>query len=298
MASDDIEGPILMTFREWIVDYFTMRGALERAASLDVAARLAASAALREAQEKRRAAERLLVEGANAAAIRLACESARRMLEGLDRLGMTDEELRARLGEIGEPPVLDGDVTRAQIDAASCALGAQYAIERRIETRLADRAGLRRLRVVRAVRVAACAAFVVALGSLASNALFGPRVLASSELSAVYGAERAIDGDVDTDWTPKSGNDAWIELSWRLHQRPRVIELMNGRARSESQTGDVRVDLFDGATLVHTVTGSLSDAPPKAYLMLDGGRVRCDRIRIHVEGVRGHTAALAEVVVQ
>jgi hypothetical protein len=295
-----------MTLRERLTEYLTLKEALAAAGRVAEAERAEATRELRLSRQKRLAAEQLLVDGSRSEAARLAAESAKLVAAAVDRLGETRSdrlaraaaEVAARAKDLGEAPALDGDVTAARVAATRKALVAGYEIERLLELALLDRPGLLRLRVIHWGRVVACAVFVFFAAAFVHAILFGPRAQASSEQSALFGAERAVDGDPETEWAPKEHDHQWLELSWRTSRRVRTIKLLNGHGQIGHASENVHVELFRDARLLRSVDGSFGNTPAKVFLLLDGGNVRCNRMRIFPSAPPGRDPAIAEVIVE
>jgi len=99
-------------------------------------------------------------------------------------------------------------------------------------------------------------------------------VAASSEFSDGFAAERAIDGDLGTEWaTAGDGDDAWIEIDLGG-----VTGLVGVRLRSRSMT--------DGTSIIEQYTVTVDggeplgpfDAGDEAEVAVSGQRLRIDAV--------------------
>jgi len=295
-----------MKLRERLGEYLTLNRALAAAGRVDEAARAEATRELRLSKQKRLAAEQLLVDGSRAEAVPLAAASAQLACSAVDRLGdARPDDLTRAAAELGElsakladAPALDADVTAGQLSAARDVLVAGYTLERIAAPALLDARALTRLRVVHWGHVAACALFLFLAARFAREIFFGPKAQASSEQSALYGAERAVDGDPETEWAAKDADHPWLELSWPLSRRVRTIKILNGHGSYNHGSSGVLVELYQDARMVHGVSGTFATTPPDVFVMLDGGGVRCNRVRISPVATAGRLPSVAEVVIE
>jgi hypothetical protein len=262
-----------------------MEGALARATARG-SARRAARHALAEARDDRVAAEALLLRGSVAEAIRLGSAAGAGMVSAMAPLAGSSqtegrrERLQAfdrALDELGPLPALDADTTPAQAERLRALLVAQRELESDVLPELMDRAEIAR---VRAGRWALALLFGVAAWiamSLAHWALFGIHVRASSELTPLYAADRAVDGDAETEWVAGPG-DPWFEITFRRPRRMHHLAILNGHILPGRAASRVVVQCFEREHLARDWEAVLGEGSAAAPVSVDVAGARCDRL--------------------
>jgi hypothetical protein len=285
-------------------EYLGMQGLLG-AAPTDEARRAAASEAATEASQKRDAAEVLLSRGAPAEALRLGLESARRLKRAVELIDVTRSAAlqraveRAERGEaaIGTPPELDAAVTSAQTTALRRLVRAEIAVERELHVLLRDRRGLLRLRRQRWVAVAMVLLAPFALAAFLVHARHGIHVRASSVGDEEYAADRAIDGDPETEWVPAGMGEEWLELRFPAPRHVRTVRILNGDTLPDRASRKVVVEFYLHGERAGTAQHEFDTQYPAQWKEFSVSDLLCDRIRILVVSHFGTGAAIAEVEV-
>lgn len=284
-----------------MVEYLTMRRPM-RGAGSDAVRRAAALEALREARQKRDASELLLLRGSRAEALRLGAESLERLRRGLERIDASDAALMKRAIErvercgarLGTPPQLDSAVTSAQAAALRALLRAEGALDGRLDVAILDRRGLLRLRRQRWVLAAAIVLAPVGLAAFVRGELRGLHIRASSVLDEEYAADRAIDGDPETEWVPAGSGEEWVELRFRA-RRVGTLSIQNGDLLPDRAARKVQVEFYLDGKSYGTTSREFDVDRPGQSIDLAAAGLLCDRIRIVVATHYGTGGALAEV---
>jgi hypothetical protein len=284
-------------------EYMTMARSI--GAVRDDSARAAASEAMREARQKRNAAELVLLRGSPAEALRLGAESLellRRALACLGQAGVSGAAGRRRAVErverfgaaLGTLPKLDAAVARNQTASLRGLLRAQNALDRWLDVELLDRGGLLRLRRQRWVLAALILLAPAGVGAFARAALYGIHVRASSELDEQYAADRAIDGDPDTAWTPAGGGEEWLELRFPA-RRVHSLRILNGDTLPNHAAREVRAEFYLGDKVYPSGVRAFEAQYPPQLMQFDVDGILCDRIRVVIASHYGVGGAIAEV---
>jgi hypothetical protein len=142
---------------------------------------------------------------------------------------------------------------------------------------------------------AAAAAIAVGAASFAVSRM--PKARASSELGPMYGADRAIDDDEQTEWVPRTGRGEWLEIALGSRRSIHKIRLLNGHVLPDRAAREVEITAYSGGDAVGTFHTTFSGARPTGWVTLDAGAVRSDRLRILIVDAAGGGGAISEVVV-
>jgi hypothetical protein len=289
-------------------EYWTLAEASAAAAGAGEAARADAAHELSMAWQDRDAAEILLLGGSPADALRVGLSAAAHLEKALGTLGDRGARLSAMEGqdvdamkalvvEAGSsPPDLDSRVTPAQCTALAAAIRAGLRLERRIGSRFLDAAGFARLRLSNRARVCVAVGIGVVILAFAAKIAGTTRASASGSLNPIYGPDRAIDGDVNTDWVA-GGAAPWIEVRLPHARRLGRITLVDGHVVRDRAAKDVRVDIYAHERVVGSMGGVF--APPgklPSTISLDPAGVRADRVRVTITSAYGSGAALSEIL--
>jgi hypothetical protein len=296
-------------FVAWAREYLTLRATAARLERLDEATRKRLAAKVAVARQKRDSAARQLMEGSSAEAIRLGRESLALMAEGSKELeggGLLDGRATRRLeqanrwiGQVGDGPASDSHVTEAHRSLLRQVLRALYEVEPLLAAKTMDSATLVRVRRAHRALAVFCGAAGVAVLVASLAVRWAPKAHASSRLGIFYGADRSIDGDLQTDWVPQNGAGQWLEI--RLPTRGSVtrIELVNGHVLPGHAVKTIDLALYRGHALVWSLLrASLPEAHPATPVTFEVPSVQCDRLRINVVEFYGAGGALSEVIVQ
>jgi hypothetical protein len=295
----------------WIAslrEYWTLADASAAAAGAGEAPRAAAAHELSMAWQDRDAAEVLLLGGSPADALRVGLSAAAHLEKALSTAGdrgvqLTAPErqdvdaIHAFVVEAGNPPDLDSRVTPAQRTALAVAIRAGLRLERRVGARFLDAAGFARLRLWNRARVCVAVAIGVLVLAFAAKFAGTTRASASGSLNPIYGPDRAIDGDVNTDWVA-GGAAPWIDVWFPYARRLGRITLVDGHVVRDRAAKDVRVDIYAHDRIVGSM-GAVFAPPGKSpsTLSFDPAGVRADRVRVTITSAYGSGAALSEILV-
>jgi hypothetical protein len=292
---------------EWVMEYLTLRIALEDAARLSGDRRDALVKSIEEARQKRDAAEYVVRQRARAEAIGLATDGARRMtdcakeLEGsrmvnVRRVRRAVEQLEGAMKAVSLAPTLDAEVTRAQRRALHTMLATELSLGQWLRDALLDRRELGRLRLQRAVTAALVVASPLMGVAFVKHSFLGPMARASSVLDEQYTADRVLDGDPDTEWVA-GGGDEWLEL--HFHERAvHTVSVLNGGTLPDRAVKEIQVDFYSHASAIAGQSRTFDKQYPAQWQTIQVGGVRCDRVRIAVKSHYGSGAAIAEVKVE
>jgi hypothetical protein len=293
------------SLRALAVEYLTLRRAMEFAEQLPDDRRASLRSALAEACQKRDAAELLRSRGSSSEAIRLAMEGAQLLTAAQEAVAdssavQTWSVRRASIdvqwagSRLTPAPALDKEVTGAQSRALRTLLAAELALGLPLREALRDRRGLLVLRVQRAIAVAAVVLSPLAVVAFVQRSFYGPTARASGILDEQYTADRALDGDPDTEWVAGPGEE-WLEL--RFHrQRVRGVRVLNGDTLPDRAVKEMHVEFYNGGESHPTQARTLAQHPPQ-WQTFEAGGLPCDRIRIVITQHYGAGAAIAEVQV-
>jgi hypothetical protein len=157
---------------------------------------------------------------------------------------------------------------------------------------------------VRNARLFRAAALFVTLGlGLGATLLISgrPRVVASGELAPEFGAARAVDGIVATEWLLPAAEPGWLELGLRAPRPLSRVRLCNAHHRGflDRGTQQYRVEVYLGATLLETQTGSfgkIQSGPVCNTLTLEGAPA--DHVMVHVSSYWALGGGLSEVTLE
>ncbi len=285
-------------------EYLTLRRALAVADGLPAERRVALRRHATEAWQKRDAAELLLSRGSRAEAIQLAAESARLIDEALQpvtesspvstrRVGRAIEDMEWARAKLAPPPALDALVTRAQVGALRTLLSAELALQQPLGEALLDRRGLLRLKAQRWGVALAIVLSPLAAAAFVRGSFLGLTARASSVLDDQYAADRALDGDPDTEWVA-SGGEEWLEIRFRS-RKVHTVRILNGDTLPDRAVKEMHVDFYDHAESHATHARTFTQQHPAQWQTYDVGGVTCDRIRIVITEHYGAGAAIAEV---
>jgi hypothetical protein len=207
------------------------------------------------------------------------------------------DAIHAFVVEAGNPPDLDSRVTPAQRTALAVAIRAGLRLERRVGARFLDAAGFARLRLWNRARVCVAVAIGVLVLAFAAKFAGTTRASASGSLNPIYGPDRAIDGDVNTDWVA-GGAAPWIDVWFPYARRLGRITLVDGHVVRDRAAKDVRVDIYAHDRIVGSM-GAVFAPPGKSpsTLSFDPAGVRADRVRVTITSAYGSGAALSEILV-
>ncbi|MGD0529614.1 MAG: discoidin domain-containing protein [Polyangiaceae bacterium] len=283
-------------------EYLTMRRRLE-----DVghdAARATAAEATREARQKRDAAEALLVR-APAEALQLGAESLRRLTLALASLegagvrwsaGMTRAITRVeRFGaRVGTPAKLDSASTSAQVEALRGLIRAEIALDPWLDVEIFDRPDVLKLRRHRWILAALITISPLFVALFVWNALRAVNAHASSQMDEEYTANRAIDGDPDTEWIPSGGDGGWLELRFPP-RHVRTVRVLEGDTLPRYAAKEVRVEYFLHGESFPGGSHEFVEHEPLQWMEFDGGDVLCDRVRLTIVSHFEMGGAIAEV---
>jgi hypothetical protein len=286
-------------------EYFTMRQRL--AATGHAAARATASEAVLESRQKRDAAEALMLQGLPAEALRLGVESLERLklaLASLDSAGVSwSPRMRRAVEKVerfgaggGSPVELDSTATTEQTESLRRLIRAQLALDPWIEVEILDRRGLQKLRWHRWVLGALIALSPLLLALFVRSALRGINVRASSELEDTYAADRAIDGDPDTEWIPSGGGEEWLELRFPA-RRVHTLRVLEGDTLPKHAAKEVRVEYYLHGESYPGGSHEFGEHVPLQWIEFDGAGILCDRVRLTIASHYDATGAIADVEV-
>ena len=296
---------------QWIAplrEYWTLAETLAAAATTSEAARATAAHELSMAWQDRDAAEILLLAGSSADALRVGLSAAAHLEKALAVAGdgaaqLSTSERRdtdafhAFVVEAGNAPDLDSRVTPAQRTALAAAIRAGLRLERRLGARFLDAAGYARLRLWNRARVCVAVAVVVLLLVFTAKVARATRASASGSLNPIYGPDRAIDGDVNTDWVAGAAAP-WIEVWLPYARRLGRITLVDGHVVHDRAAKDVRVDIYAHDRVVGSMVAAFGPpGPSPSVVSLDPAGVRADRVRVTITSAYGSGAALSEILV-
>lgn len=291
---------------DWVVEYLTLRTALQDARRMTPDRREALRRSLEEARQRREAASLLVQRRMYAEAVRLATASAEQLIDCASvvrdgSLGGTRavrrglEDATWALGKLSPAPVLEAQVTRAQRKALGTLLGALLPLVRSLREAVLDERGLATLRVWRAVTALLVLAAPIMALVFVKRSFLGPMARASNVLNEQYAADRVLDGDPATEWVA-GGGDEWLEL--RFHARVvHTVRVLNGHTLADRSVHDFNVELLSHRKSIASVAKSFDVQYPAQWLTIDTGGIRCDTVRITVKSHYGSGAAIAEVTV-
>src|SRR6185312_14428701 len=109
----------------------------------------------------------------------------------------------------------------AQVRALAAAVCAGHRLERRLAAFVLAAPGIARRRRANRALAAAAVLVVVALGVGAVKATRLRHATASGAFMPIYGAERVLDGDPNTDWVANGNAEPWIDVTLPGVQRIR-----------------------------------------------------------------------------
>jgi hypothetical protein len=286
------------------IEYLSLRGALAVADSLPEQERLALLRRTAEAWQKRDAAELLVSRSSVAEAIRLALECASLVSQCMPRVAESSllqgrrvrravSDLTWACAHLTPAPALDVSVTRAQARALRTLLIAEVALESPLRDALRSRSATRWLRIQRIL-----AALAVVLSPLAAllfveSSFLGIKARASSVLDDQYAADRALDGDPDTEWVAGPGEE-WLEIRFRP-RKVHTVRILNGDTLPDRAVKEMHVDFYDHGNSHPTTPKTFGEQHPAQWITYDVGGLTCDRIRIVITQHYGSGAAIAEV---
>jgi hypothetical protein len=141
------------------------------------------------------------------------------------------------------------------------------------------------------------AAAAVALGAVSFVVSRMPKARASSELGRLYGADRAIDGDEQTEWVPRTGRGEWLEIALASRRPIHKIRLLNGHVMPDRAAREVEITAYNGGDAIGTFRATFSGTRPTGWVSLDAGGVRTDRLRVVIVDATAAGGAISEVVV-
>jgi hypothetical protein len=261
-----------------------------------------------EAWQKRNAAEILLLRGSLAEACRLAVESVSALERGVTVLGESgfvvtprvrnklDRAIQLRL-TLESQPTDDDDVTQEQARTLRDLIGIEIVLEHALHVAVLDRAALLRLRRHRWFLALFVFLSPFAVGAFLHYAMYGVSIRASSELDDQYAADRAIDGDPNTAWTPKGGGQEWLEIRFRPRS-VRTLRILNGDTLPDRASKEVRVQFYLRDEVFPAGVQTFELQTPAQWITFDVAGLKCDRVRVEVLSHYGSTAAIAEVEVK
>ncbi|HEX4514712.1 MAG TPA: discoidin domain-containing protein [Polyangiaceae bacterium] len=275
----------------WLLERFGLKDARAFASSLSGEERARIRATLTTAWQRREAAEALYASSSVEAG-RLAkesVESARAGVLALKTAGFTlsrrAERVSSRLDDIARDLESNGDAVPTAVRLLS-------ALEVEVSPGTLSPGELSRLRVRRAVEAFVLVCGLVAVCGVAYEARYGVRIRSSNELGPAWSADRAIDGDANTDWVA-DGPGAWIEIDFRHKVEIKRLHVMNGQFFSDRAAKEIRVDVYDGDVVAEEMRATFAhDAEP---VTLDTGGVRTNRIRLTILSHFGIGPAISEI---
>jgi hypothetical protein len=266
-------------------EFLLMEGALARADASTDSLRVARRR-LAEAREHRVAAEVLLLRGSLAEAVSLGQGAGAAMASAAAPVvdSPTDgrrrrklDAFRRALDELGPPPTLSADTTPAQADRLGTLLVAQRELERDLLPDLMGRVEVARVRAGRWALVVLLGASAWIAMSLAQWALFGVRVRASGELTPLYAADRAVDGDPQSDWVAAAG-DPWLEIAFRRPRRLHHLAIRNGHILPARAASSIVVQCFEREHLARVWQAVLGEGSAVNPVSVDVAGSACDRL--------------------
>ncbi len=295
-----------MKYVDAVRDHFTLEEAKAFASKVDGEVQKKARDAFAQAWQKRDAAESLDAAGSFTEALRVIKESAALAREGKEALegaGWTPpasvtrafKEVTEALAQLDkEAPARDAEVASATRAELARLVRVLVDLAHMLVIPTSDVAELRRLSVIRLLSTAMLAVGLLVVGRLAYAVLYGVRIRAMNELNATWTADRAIDGDPNTDWVAASG-DAWIELRFHAKRRFDHLRIRNGEFFPDRATKDFKVEFYDTDAVELTVTGTFTHTPAES-VTFDVGGVHASRVRVTPLSHFGISAAISEIL--
>ena len=269
-------------------------------------ARRAARRALAVASERRRAAEVLLVRGSSAEAVHLGVAAGQAMVAALAPFAGDDprqsasrrtrtDAFRHALEELGPAPSRDEETTPAQTGRLRRLVVAQSVLEADL---LPDLRSRREILYARAGRGAYVGVFGVALGVtviVVHLAIYGVRVTSSSDLGPLYAADRALDGDTQTDWVAGPGEPR-LEIELRHRRHLHHLAILNGHILTGHAASGVLVQCVANGGPAREWQVALGEGSAVTPVSVALAGAICDRLILHPQAeppARG--AAISEV---
>jgi hypothetical protein len=303
------------SFRDQVVEFFTLREARRRIAAVPEETRSSVYRGLRLAFQKREAAETLWPRGSTAEALRLAAEATAGAGSALSALAEPVDaqppwlaRAQARATEASKElagaqlPSLESDAQPSHEPVFRTLIDSLIAIEDLASTSMATPKDLRHLRNVRLAATAF--GLVIVLAGLGTA--LRKRAFASSSASGQHGpdttSEKAYDGDTATGWfLPDRVSQGWIELELAKPRAVRVVHLLaSNPPYNDRGIRDARLDALLGDVIVKSIDLTLPEPtgtdPNWNDVVLDAPK--CDHLRITAKSNYKLGLGIAEIEIK